>query len=313
MQQINQVIDAIARLEIQGATNVAISAVTSFAEFAHHLCSKPYQEFFDQLQKVRDRILNTRPTEPAMRNGINYLFALTHNKELSLPELCELMDTRAKQYIELLQTSRAKIGRIGAKRILEGTIVMTHCHSSAVDAILIHAKKQGRTFQVIATETRPLYQGRRTTKILLEHGIPVTLVVDSAMRWALRHFQPDIVLVGADVITSTGAIVNKIGTKLLALAAKELDVPFYSASSLLKFDPLTTEGALSEIEERNPTEIWPDAPPTLKIRNPAFEVVSREFLDGFITEYGIWPPAMLPFIYATKFPEMIETVEEPTS
>ncbi|MFQ6126835.1 MAG: translation initiation factor eIF-2B [Candidatus Heimdallarchaeota archaeon] len=310
MRQINQVIDAITRLKIQGATNVAISAVTAFAEYAHHIRSKSYPEFLEQLQKVRNRILNTRPTEPAMRNGINYLFALTHNKELSLPKLCELMDTRAKQYIELLQTSRAKIGRIGAKRILESTTVMTHCHSSAVDAILIHTKKQGRTFQVIATETRPLFQGRRTTTILLEHGIPVTLVVDSAMRWALRRFQPDIVLVGADVITSTGAIVNKIGTKLLALAAKELDVPFYSASSILKFDPLTTEGALSEIEERAPTEIWPDAPPTLTVRNPAFEVVSREYLDGVVTEMGIWPPSMIPYIFARKFPEMLEAIGE---
>jgi len=304
MQKINQVLDAITRLEIQGATNVAISAVTVFAEFAHHLCSKHRPEFLAQLAEVRQRILNTRPTEPAMQNGINYLFALTHNKEVSPPELCELMDGRAQHYIELLQTSRAKIGAIGAKRILEDTKVMTHCHSSAVDAILIHAKRQRRTFQVIVTETRPLYQGRRTAKILLEHDIPVTLIVDSAMRWALRHFQPDIVLVGADAITSTGAIVNKIGTKLLALAAKELDIPFYSASSLLKFDPLTTVGALSEIEERAPTEIWSDTPPDLTIRNPAFEVVSREYLDGIVTEMGIWPPAMIPFIFATKFPEM---------
>jgi len=306
LEKINQIIDAIARLEIQGATNVAISAVTAFAEFALSVCSKPHSEFITQLTDIRQRILNTRPTEPAMQNGIHYLFALTHNTELSPLELCELMEERAKSYIELLQTSRTKIGAIGAKRILDGTIVMTHCHSSAVDAILIHSKEQGRQFQVIATETRPLYQGRRTAKTLIEHDIPVTLIVDSAMRWSLRHFQPHIVLVGADAITSTGAIINKIGTKLLALASKELDIPFYSASPILKFDPLTTEGALSEIEERAPSEVWPDAPPSLTIRNPAFEIVSREFLDGLITETGIWPPAMIPYIFARQFPEIIE-------
>jgi ribose 1,5-bisphosphate isomerase len=306
LQKIHETLNAIARLEIQGATNVAITAITAFVEFAGHVCSKPYAEFITQLTEIRQQILATRPTEPAMQNGIHYLYALTRNTELSPLELCELMEERGQYYIELLQTSRAKIGAIGAKRIVDGTIVMTHCHSSAVDAILIQAKEQGRQFQVIATETRPRYQGRRTAKTLIEHEIPVTLVVDSAMRWSLRHFQPHIVLVGADAITSTGAIINKIGTKLLALAAKELDIPFYSASPILKFDPLTTEGALSEIEERTPSEIWPDAPSSLIIRNPAFEIVSREFLDGIITETGIWPPAMIPYIFARKFPDMLE-------
>ena len=310
MQKLDQVLDAITRLEIQGATNVAIAAITAFAEHAQSITSMPFAEFIAQLTNVRQRILNTRPTEPAMQNGINYLFALTRNKEYTQLELCERINERAEQYIDLLQMSRAKIGHIGAKRILDDTIVMTHCHSSAVDAVLIHSKQQGGNFQVIATETRPRYQGRRTAQILLEHKIPVTQVVDSAMRWALRHFQPHIILVGADAITSTGAVVNKIGTKLLALAGKELDIPFYSVSSILKFAPLTTEGALAEIEERDPAEVWVDAPSGLTIRNPAFEIVSREYIDGIICEYGIWPPAMIPYIFARQFPEMLEIFSE---
>ncbi len=76
------------------------------------------------------------------------------------------------------------------------------------------------------------------------------------MRWAVNHFEVDLILIGADSITSEGTVLNKIGSRLLALVAHEEHLPFYVASPLLKYNPETSFGLLEKIEMRNPNEIW---------------------------------------------------------
>ena len=125
--------------------------------------------------------------------------------------------------------------------------------------ILQKAKLDGKTFEVVCTESRPVFQGRITAKEMLDAGIKTTMIVDSAV----RHFmnEVDLVFVGADAITSEGNVINKIGTSMVALAAREARTPFYVVSELLKFDPVTIHGDYEKIEERSPKEVW-DAPPS---------------------------------------------------
>jgi len=52
-------------------------------------------------------------------------------------------------------------------------------------------------------------------------------------------------LVGADAITSNGALINKIGTSQVALAARAFGVPFYVAAETYKFSPYTLAGRSS--------------------------------------------------------------------
>ena len=136
-----------------------------------------------------------------------------------------------------MDDSREQTAEIGAKRIQDGMTVFTHCHSSTVTRLLAKAKQGGKNFKVICTETRPAFQGRITAKEMVELGIETTFIVDSAA----RTFMPkaDLVIVGADAITSEGNVVNKIGTGGLAVLAHEARKPFYVVSELLKFDPVT--------------------------------------------------------------------------
>jgi ribose 1,5-bisphosphate isomerase len=184
--------------------------------------------------------------------------------------------------------SRMRIQEIGAKRIKDGDIILTHCHSSAVTGTLLLAHEQGICFKVIQTETRPKYQGRITARELAEVGIDTTMIVDSAARHYMKEV--DFVLVGCDAITSEGNIINKIGTSQVALAAYEARIPFYVLGTLLKFDPVTIHGHYEAIEERKIAEIWDDPPAGLKIRNPAFDVTRRDYIHGLISEEGIISP-----------------------
>jgi ribose 1,5-bisphosphate isomerase len=166
--------------------------------------------------------------------------------------------------------------------------------------MLLKAKQQGKSFEMVCTESRPVFQGRITAKEMLDAGIETTLIIDSAVRYFMNGI--DLVVVGADAITSEGNVINKIGTSMVALAAKEARTPFYVASELLKFDPLTIHGDYETIEERNSGEVWKDAPSGLTIRNPAFDVTRREFIHGIICEEGIISPHSLSELINRKYP-----------
>ena len=102
-----------------------------------------------------------------------------------------------------------------------------------------------------------------------------------------------------------GTIINKIGSRLLALVAHEEHVPFYVCTPLLKYNPETNLGILETIEMRNPKEIWENPPEGIKIVNPAFETVSRRYIDGIITEGGIFASSHVPTYFAKLYPEMV--------
>ncbi|MEM2907376.1 MAG: S-methyl-5-thioribose-1-phosphate isomerase [Candidatus Odinarchaeota archaeon] len=305
MEIIEKVAAYIKNLKIQGATNIAVKALTAISEQMKILKPKTVQESLSLLNRMKDILFQSRPTEPTMRNGVKYILYNFQKNMGEKPRVSELVESLASQYITLLKNAKMKIQLIGANRIVDGITVMTHCHSSIVSGILIKAFEDGKKFDVICTETRPLYQGHITAKELVEKGVKTTLIVDSAMRWAIQQKEVDLIIVGADAVTSEGVVINKIGTRLLALAAEEYNVPFYVATPVFKFSPETVIGNLEKIEMRDPGEIWVDRPAGLKIDNPAFETVARKYIHGIITELGILPPAYLygaavesyPFIF----------------
>ncbi|MHA1303592.1 MAG: translation initiation factor eIF-2B [Candidatus Heimdallarchaeaceae archaeon] len=300
-----KVVEDIRDLKIQGATNIAIEGVKAFSLLAQRIESASLDDLFEKLEKARVTLATARATEPALRNGLRYIIYKLKNNASTITEVKELAKELSKQYVNLLKESKKKVIAYGAHRIKDGSVIMTHCHSSLSTGIILEAQKQGKEIEVYATETRPKWQGRITAKELVRAGIPTTMVVDSAMRWVINRHNVDIVITGADAITSQGTVINKIGTRLLALAAKEMDVPFYTAINLLKYDASTTIGKLSAIEFRPSNEIWEDPPEGLKFLNPAFETVSRELIDGVITEAGIFAPSLVYMIVKERYPFMM--------
>ncbi|MFX1365537.1 MAG: translation initiation factor eIF-2B [Promethearchaeota archaeon] len=297
-------------LEIQGASNVAMSAIEFLSNYAKRLKCTNIETCFKKLYEAQSILMDARPTEPAMKNGLKFIMNKMEQEKDSIifQYISDIIDKYKNLYFDMLQNSKRKIAEIGSRRIPSSSQkfnVMTHCHSSLVTGILLEAKKQDKNFKVINTETQPLLQGRKTAKILLDAGIEVIHVVDSAMRWAVKHYQVDLILIGADSITSEGTIINKIGSRLLALVAHEEHVPFYVASPLLKYNPETNLGILETIEMRNPQEIWKDPPEGINIINPAFETVSRRYIDGLITEAGIFASSHVPNYFAKMYPEMV--------
>ena len=305
MESIQETAEKIRKLEIQGARNVAIAAIKTIEVLAKHTQAKNKADFLKELSKAKKTLFVTRETEPLMRNAIRWIMnRVDKNNSKKVNDIAKTVSSSANQFLNNLERSREEIATIGANRIRNGSVIFTHCHSSTVTYMLQKAKQQGKIFEVICTETRPIFQGRKTAKEMLDLNLKTTMIVDSAA----RHFmnQADIVLVGSDAITSEGNVINKIGTSLIALAAHEARTPFYVVSELLKFDPATIHGDYEKIEERDSSEVWKDPPKKLIIRNPAFDVTRRDYIHGIICEEGIISPHSTMEVVRRKYPWVFE-------
>ena len=304
----------ITSLEIQGATNIANFGVKLLKDFANRHTNLKPAEMYKDLLLAENIIGKSRATEPAMYNGLEYIMKkFNQQKYKNDPDSTKIALDVAKfyeEYIGILESSKEKIMEIGANRVPmsdKPITIMTHCHSSITTGILIRAFEQGKNFNVICTETRPRYQGRLTAKELIDAGIDTTMISDSAMRWCMRNHEISFILIGADAITSEGTVLNKIGSRLLALASRELHVPFYVATPLLKFNPKSSFGSLEKIDMRPEEEVWPksERPEKLKILNPAFETISRRYISGLITEAGIFPASSVSTVFKQTYPFLI--------
>ncbi|MDH5267596.1 MAG: S-methyl-5-thioribose-1-phosphate isomerase [Candidatus Bathyarchaeota archaeon] len=297
--------EKIRRLEIQGARNVAIVAIKAIETLAKETKAKKRKEFLKELAEAKEILFVSRETEPLMRNAVRWLTSRAErNGKETVKELTEIVSSASQQFLKNLENSKEKIAEIGARRIKNDSVLLTHCHSSTITHLLKKAKDEGKSFEVICTETRPLFQGRITAEDMLKLRVNTTLIVDSAARFFMNEV--DFVIVGADAITSQGNVINKIGTSMIALAAHEARTPFYVVSELLKFDPVTMYGDYEKIEERSPNEIWKNPPKNLTIRNPAFDVTRRDFIHGIICEEGIISPHSIIEVMHRKYPWVFE-------
>lgn len=302
---VQSTVKRIKRLEVQGARNVAIAAIKAVEALADRTEAPTKKDFVRELVKAKDIFFSSRLTEPLMRNALRLIVnTVEKNEERNVKKLAEIVTQASGQFLTQLEESSKRIAEIGARRIRHDAVILTHCHSSTVTNLLKQAKHEGKSFEMICTETRPVFQGQTTAKEMLEIGVKTSFIVDSAARFFMNDV--DLVLVGADAITSEGNVINKIGTSTVALVAAESRTPFYVVSELLKFDPATMYGDYEKIEERSPREVWKDPPKQLVIRNPAFDVTRRDFIHGIICEEGIVSPHSVTEVMHRKYPWVFE-------
>ena len=289
VSKVEDIAHKIETMEIRGARKIAKAAANALKEEASGSEAETSSQLVEDLNEAGRILLDTRPSAVSLSNSVRYV---TRDLDSSgdLEDVRDKAISRAKEFVQRANEAKKKIGEIGCRRISDGDTILTHCNSSNALSVIKKAYDEGKDIEVVATEARPRRQGYITIRELSEYGVPVTLIVDSAA----RHFMKEVdkVVVGADSIAANGAVVNKIGTSQIALAADEARVPLFVAAESYKFHPSTLVGELVQIEERDEEEIVsPEEFPGVNIKNPAFDVTPSEYVDLIITERGIIPPA----------------------
>lgn len=209
----------------------------------------------------------------------------------------------AAAFVERQLTMERAIGRHGAAAIPDGATVLTHCHSGALAgagyggralSVIRAAHEEGKQIQVISQETRPYFQGARITAYELRKlGIPVTLITDGMSGAMMETGRVDVCVVGSDRLAINGDLANKTGTYLVALAAREHGVPFYTATTRYNVDPQCATGKDIPIELRDAREVLyinerPITVEGVQALYPAFDITPAPLLTGIVTEGGLF-------------------------
>lgn len=244
----------------------------------------------ENLELAAQEIKNARPT------AVNLFWAVDRVMASKSP-----LKEAKKMYNEDIETNKS-IGKYGSTIIDENDTILTHCNAGALACVdygtalgvIRTAHEEGKNINVICDETRPLGQGARLSVWeMQEEGIPVKLIVDSAAGYLMQQGEINKVIIGADRVAK-GGIANKIGSLMVALAAKRFNIPFYVAAPMSTFD---NEISIYDvkIEERSPEEVLyyggcRITSEKTKVRNPAFDIVPSDLITGIITENGIIKP-----------------------
>ncbi len=291
MKQLKETAEKIKSMEIRGAGRIARAAAGELRDYAGRITTRELDDFNKKMRYAAGLLISTRPTAVSLPNAVRAVMRYVgENPEEAKANIKKLAD----EFITGSENAVRKIGEIGARRVRDGDTIMTHCNSSAAISIMAEAHASGKKINVIATESRPRMQGHLTIKQLDSLGIETSLIVDSAVRYFMKDI--DLVIMGADAVTANGSVINKIGTSQVALAAHEARKNIIIAAETYKFSPRTLLGELVEIEERDSDEVIGKEKlrefSNVKVKNPAFDVTPREYIDLICTEVGAIPPEM---------------------
>ena len=250
----------------KGARQLALTALEALRGVADGM---PGEEFRDSCRTLA----LARPMMAAIENAV----AAAWSRYLETGD----GPASAADTIEAISTAPEGMA-LSARKVIPTGTVMSFSYSSPVIELLTRVKPR----RVIISEARPTNEGIRVAKAMVRAGISMTLITEAQM--ALFVNEADAVMVGADSILPEGDFINKIGTRMLALAAHDAGVPFYTAAETLKVtapsEPMPfapEEGPTKEVCSEN----W------LEVRNVYYEVTPARLVTSYITEQSVLDPA----------------------
>jgi methylthioribose-1-phosphate isomerase len=295
---------AIKDMAIRGAPAIGAAAAFGLALAARESDAATREELLLDLNDAAQILRATRPTAVNLGWALDRVMNKAHALSLPVNDLRDFVVAEAQRVAdEDVEINRA-MARHGAALIEDGDTILHHCNTGPLATVdigtalgcIIEAHRQGKRIHVLVDETRPRLQGARLTAWeLMQAGVPMTLIADSAAGYYLRTGQVQKCFVGADRVAANGDVANKIGTYKIAVVAHENSTPFYSVMPTSTIDMSLPNGDAIPIEERDAREVThidgvPIAPEGVRVGNPAFDVTPHRYISALVTEKGIVRP-----------------------
>ena len=309
---IEDVEHAIKTMIIRGAPAIGVAAAMGVSLGADTINASSFDEFYAVMEKQCNKLGKSRPTAVNLAWAIKRMKRVAQDsKDLPVPELKARLKEEALTILTEDISINESMGKHGQTLVENGNVILTHCNAGALATagfgtalgVIRASVNAGKNINVLANETRPFLQGARLTAWeLKEDNIPVKLITDNMCGFFMKNGEVDLVVVGADRIAGNGDIANKIGTYMVAVLAKENNIPFYVAAPVSTLDLSLTSGDEIPIEERSAEEVVNInkkriAPEDIDVAHPAFDITPNELVTAIITEQGIAHP---PFTESLK-------------
>lgn len=298
---------AIREMVVRGAPAIGATAAFGLVLAAFQSQAGDVTALRADLKNAAEVLHSARPTAVNLAWALKRMLAASLQVQGGVDDLRSALLAEAQRIADEDVAVNRRIAEHGARLIQDGDTVIHHCNTGALATVdwgtalgvIRLAHEQGKRVHVLVDETRPRLQGARLTAWeLSRYGVPYEIISDNAAGYFLRSGQVQRVFFGADRVAANGDVANKIGTYMLALAARDNEVPAYSVVPVSTIDLELAHGGLIPIEERSGEEVLdlqksgqPVAPQGARARNPAFDVTPHRLITGIITENGVvYPP-----------------------
>jgi methylthioribose-1-phosphate isomerase len=296
---------AIRDMVVRGAPAIGIAAAYGMVLAAGATRSEGAVGYLAAMREAAALLARARPTAVNLRWAVGQMLvrAEQHSQAPGQARWTEMASLARDIHRQDVEACRA-MGRIGARRLPDAGVVLTHCNAGALATggygtalgVIRAAVESGKRISVLADETRPYLQGARLTAWeLAQDGIAVEVIADSMAAHFMKRGDVSAIVVGADRIARNGDVANKIGTYGLACLARAHKIPFYVAAPWSTVDLDTEHGDAIPIEERSRDELArvggsAIVPEGVAVRHPAFDVTPAELVTAIFTERGEFSP-----------------------
>lgn len=253
-----------------------------------------------------DYLSSCRPLSISMGNAIRWLKLNIANIDPSMPDteakrkLCDAIDIFISERITF---AHQIISKSAAERIRDGDVILTYAKSSVVQKALVYAFRQGKKFQVIVVDSRPLNEGKHLAACLVGLGIETKYCLLNG----LSHNIHDVtkVFLGAHAMMSNGRLFSRSGTAIVAMEANEASKPVIVLCETIKFTEKVALDSIvhneiapaDELITREGTLLGWHEVHNLKLCNLLYDVTPAEYIHMIVTESGNVPPTSVPVLH----------------
>ncbi|BFZ62560.1 translation initiation factor eIF-2B subunit alpha [Saitoella coloradoensis] len=307
-------------LEEDNDLTMPVAAIEALVELLSQSQAQTISEIIDLLKQGANALKNSVSNSISLSAGCD-LFqryvtgALKDVRDFESAK--EDLISHGRAFVQNARSARHTIAELGSQFIHDDAQILVHSYSRSVTAVLLAAARKHVRFTVYVTEARPTGSGIVAARVLEDAGVPVCVVLDSAVGYVMDKV--DLVLVGAEGVVENGGVINHVGTLQVALIAKAHHKPLYVVAESHKFCRLFP---LSQYDLPTPHPILqfptlktpstsgtesPDSPATPGFRptsssteirnenimteeqirnNPFLDFTRPEFVDGLITDLG---------------------------
>lgn len=303
LDDFREVAKSIKIMNIRGAPAIGVAAAMGMALASIEYKDLTKEKFLLKMEEAANIIRSTRPTASNLFWAVNRIWKIISTYPDDPNDISDLVIEEAKLMAQEDINVNKNIGKHGSALINDGDTILTHCNAGSLATVqygtalapVRAAVEEGKQISVIADETRPRLQGARLTAYELHYDkIPVKVISDTSSGLLMFLGKIHKIIVGTDRVTSD-AVFNKIGTYLVALAAKENNIPFYVAAptSTLSLKETIEDVTIEQRDSREVShvlgklQIVPDGVDCL---NYAFDITPFKLVTGIITEDGVFNP-----------------------
>ncbi|KIL65432.1 hypothetical protein M378DRAFT_186486 [Amanita muscaria Koide BX008] len=295
--------------KICGANARCIATLTAFKTVIQDYTTPEHntlsRHLMTHLSPQISYLVSARPMSVSMGNAIRQLKLEISKADIDRveqevkDELCQQIDNYIRDRIIVADEV---IEELAGQKIKDGDVILTYAKSSVVEKVLLNAHQEGKKFSVIVIDSQPLLEGKALLTSLTSTNppIPCTYTFLSAISSVMTEVTT--VLVGAHSICANGAVYSRSGTALVAMIAKNHNVPVVVCCETYKFSDSVVLDAFGKNElapqkfDRRSDAALASPSSNLEILNPLYDLTPPKCITAVVTEVGLIPPSSVSSI-----------------